>query len=159
MWCPWKTVFSNKCVCMYLIQYTFLKASYVVIVVKNLPTNAGYLRDMDLIPGSGRHPKEGHGNPLQYSCLENPMDRGAWRLQFMGSQRVRHNWSDLAHTHTFLQIRDWHTFIRWFSSGQFSCSVMSDSLWLQELQHTRLSWPSSSGGGSLLPTFETDGLL
>ena len=69
---------------MYLIQYTFLKASYVVIVVKNLPTNAGYLRDMDLIPGSGRHPREGHGNPLQYSCLENPMDRRAWRATVHG---------------------------------------------------------------------------
>ena len=42
---------------------------------KNLPTNAG---DMGLIPGSGRSPGEGNGNPLQYSCLENSMDRGAW---------------------------------------------------------------------------------
>jgi len=48
-------------------------------VVKNPPANAGDLRDMGLIPGSGRSPGEGHGNPLQYSCLENPMDRGAWR--------------------------------------------------------------------------------
>ena len=40
--------------------------------------NAGDLRDMGLIPGSGRSPEGGHDNPLQYSCLENPMDRGAW---------------------------------------------------------------------------------
>ena len=40
--------------------------------------NAGDLRDMDLIPGSRRSPGGGHGNPFQYSCLENPMDRGAW---------------------------------------------------------------------------------
>ena len=46
-------------------------------MVKNLPANAGYIRDEDSIPGLGRSPGEGHGNPLQYSCLENPMDRGA----------------------------------------------------------------------------------
>ena len=47
-------------------------------MVKNLPTNAGDIRDVDLIPGSGRLPGEGNGNPLQYSRLENPMDRAAW---------------------------------------------------------------------------------
>ena len=50
----------------------------VVLVVKNLPANAGDIRDSGLIPGLGRSPVEGNGNPLQYSCLENPMDRGAW---------------------------------------------------------------------------------
>ena len=51
--------------------------------------NAG---DLGLIPGSGRFPGEGNGNPLQYSCLENPMDGGAWcRLLPMGSQRVTHD--------------------------------------------------------------------
>ena len=48
--------------------------SQVVLVVKNLPANAGDLRDMGSIPGSGRSPGERHGNPLQYSWLENPMD-------------------------------------------------------------------------------------
>ena len=52
--------------------------SQVVLVVRNLSINAGDLRDMGLIPGSGRSPGGGHGNPLQYSCLQNPMDRGAW---------------------------------------------------------------------------------
>ena len=46
-------------------------------VVKNPPANAGNMGDMDSIPGSGRSPEGGNGNPLQYSCLENPMDRGA----------------------------------------------------------------------------------
>ena len=45
---------------------------------KNLPDNAGDIRGVGLIPGSGRSPGGEHGNPLQYSCLENPMDRGAW---------------------------------------------------------------------------------
>ena len=52
----------------------------IVLVVKNLPSNAGDVRDLGLIPGSGKSPGEGHSNPLQYSCLENPMDRGAWRV-------------------------------------------------------------------------------
>ena len=57
-------------------------------VVKNLPANA---RDPGLIPGSGRSPGEGNGNPLQYSCLGNPMDREEPEgLQSMGSQRVEH---------------------------------------------------------------------
>ena len=52
----------------------------MVLVVKNLPTNAGDIRDAGSIPGWGRSPGGGNGNPLQSSCLENPMDRGAWRV-------------------------------------------------------------------------------
>ena len=52
--------------------------SQVALEVKNLPASAGDIRDTDLIPGSGRSPGGGHGNTLQYSCLENPIDRGAW---------------------------------------------------------------------------------
>ena len=48
-------------------------------MVKNLPAEAGDARDLGLIPGSGRSPGEGNGNPLQYSCLENSMERGAWQ--------------------------------------------------------------------------------
>ena len=52
-----------------------------MLVVKNLPANAGDVRDAGLISGSGRPPRGGHGNPLQYSCLENPTDRGAlWAM-------------------------------------------------------------------------------
>ena len=50
----------------------------MALVVKNPPANAGDIRDVGLIPGSLRSPGGGHGNPLWYSCLENPMDRGAW---------------------------------------------------------------------------------
>ena len=57
-------------------------------MVKNPPANVG---DVGLIPGLERSPGEGNGNPVQYSCLENPMDRGGWRLQSMGLQRVRHD--------------------------------------------------------------------
>ena len=59
-------------------ELIYLYNSQVTLVVKNPPAYAGDLRDMDLIPGSGRCPGGGHGNPLQYSWLENPLDRGAW---------------------------------------------------------------------------------
>ena len=49
----------------------------MVLALKNLPANAGDVRDLGWIPGLGRSPGGGHGNPLQYSCLENPVDRGA----------------------------------------------------------------------------------
>ena len=55
-------------------------------MVKNPPANSGDIRDVGSIPGLGRSPGGGYGNPLQYSCLENPMDRGAWKaIQSMGS--------------------------------------------------------------------------
>ena len=56
--------------------------------VKNLPANAG---DVHSIPGSGRSPRAGNGNSLQYSCLENPMDRGVWRATVHGVSRVGHD--------------------------------------------------------------------
>ena len=54
-------------------------ASQVALVVKNPPANAGGAGDMDGSPGSRRSPGGGNGNPLNYSCLENPMDREAWQ--------------------------------------------------------------------------------
>ena len=53
-------------------------------MVKNPPANEGDMRDADSIPGSERSPGGGYGNPLQYSCLENPMDRGAWQAKVHG---------------------------------------------------------------------------
>ena len=66
-------------------------AFQVALVAKKLPVKAGDLRDMGSIPGSGRSPGGGHGNRLQYSCLEKPMDKGAWRAPSIRSQRVGHN--------------------------------------------------------------------
>ena len=68
-------------------------------MVNNPPANTGDIRDVGLIPRSGKSPGGGHGNPLQYSCLENPMGRGAWGLQFMGSQRVGQDRSNLTCMH------------------------------------------------------------
>ena len=61
-------------------------------MVKNLPTNAGNAGDTSLIPGSRRSPGEGNGNPLQYSCLGNPMDRGAWRAIVHGVPKSQNDW-------------------------------------------------------------------
>ena len=66
-----------------LMSVSLARVSQVVLV-KNLPANAGDIRDVGSIPGSGRSPGEGNGNPLQYSCQENPMDRGAWRAAVHG---------------------------------------------------------------------------
>ena len=60
-------------------------------MVKNLPATAGDIRDLGLIPGSGRSPGKGNGNLVQYSCLENSMDRGARRATVHGVARVGYN--------------------------------------------------------------------
>ena len=65
-------------------------ASQMVLVLKNLPASARDIRDAALIPGSVRSPGEGNGNPLQYSCQENPMDRGAW---WATVHRVANSWT------------------------------------------------------------------
>ena len=72
--------------------YGCLRASQVALVVKDSPASVGDVRDTGFIPGSGRSPGGRHGNPLQYSCLENPVDRGAWRAMLsIELHRVRHN--------------------------------------------------------------------
>ena len=68
-------------------------ASQGVLVVKNPPANARDARDMGSIPGLGRSPGVGNGNPLQYSCLENPMDRGAW---WATVHSIAKNWTQLS---------------------------------------------------------------
>ena len=71
------------------LPYIFMMSSPGGPVVKNCPANAG---DIDSISGSGSSPEGGNGYPLQYSCLENPMDRGAWwATRSMESLRVRHD--------------------------------------------------------------------
>ena len=79
-----------------------------ILVTKDPPANAGdIIRDIGSVSGLGRSPRGGHGNPLQYSCLENPIHKGAWGyspwVQSMGSQRVGHDIERLTHitnTHT-----------------------------------------------------------
>ena len=61
----------------------------MALVVKNLPANAGDVRDVGSVPQLGRSPEEGNGFPLQYSCLGNPMDRGAWQAIVHGVTDVK----------------------------------------------------------------------
>ena len=71
-------------------------ASQVALVVKNLTANAGDVGGVGLIPELGRSPGGGHGNPLQYFFLENPLDRGAWRATVHGTAESWQDWSNLA---------------------------------------------------------------
>ena len=83
LWTKLKTVRFVLCI--------FPQASQVAQVVKNPPTNAG---DTGLIPGSGRSPGGGNDNPLQYSCLESSMDRGAWQATIHGVAKSQTQLSD-----------------------------------------------------------------
>ena len=76
--------------------------SLILLVVKNLPVNAGDIRDSGSVLRLGRAPGGGNGNPLQFSCLENPMDRRAWRATVHG---VAKSWIQLKQ----LRRRQWHT--------------------------------------------------
>jgi len=82
--------------CWYLLVY--LKISVIVLFILGFPggsvgkESACNMEDMGLVPGLGRSPGGGHGNPLQYSYLENPVDRGGWWAAVLGFQRVGHDW-------------------------------------------------------------------
>ena len=80
--------------CLYYIScpFVWLRASWVALVVKNLPANEGDIRDMGSIPRSRRVPEGGPDNPLQYSCLENSMDRGVWWVMV---HRAAKSWTRL----------------------------------------------------------------
>ena len=80
-------------------------ASQVMLVVKNLPANAGDRRDMGSIPGLGRSPGEGNGNLLYYSCLENRMDRVAWWATVF---EIAKSWTWLKQLSTHIQVSDHH---------------------------------------------------
>ena len=95
-------------------------ASQVVLVVKNPPATVGDIRDSGSIPGSGRSPGRGQGNPLQYSCLKNPMDRGDWRALV---HRVTQRQTRLKRTHRHTRLVR-----KGLCCAVLSCSVMSDSL-------------------------------
>ena len=75
------------------LKYPVVRVSRVALVVKNPTAKAGDISDMGLIPGWGRSPGGGHGNSLQYSSLENSMDRGAWQATVHGVARVGHDLS------------------------------------------------------------------
>ena len=95
-------------------------ASQVALVVKNLPANAGDIRDTGWIPDSGRSPGEGQGNPLQYSCLENPKDRGAWQATVHG---VTKSWTLKSMRLPLLE------FVWWITCGSIAGFYWSFLFW------------------------------
>ena len=84
--CADMCVFEDMCVCVCIRRCVHFP---VALVVKNLPANAGDIRDVGSIPGLGRSPGEWHGNPLQYSCLENPVDKRGWWATVHGVSKSR----------------------------------------------------------------------
>ena len=90
--CPQYSLVSTILYQLFIILCTIQNGgSQVAVVLKTSPATAGDRT----IPKLGSSPGGGHGNPLQYSCLENPTDRGAWQAKPMGLQRVRHNRKEL----------------------------------------------------------------
>ena len=99
---PWRRIFSGG------------------TVVKNLPANSGDLREVGLIPGSERFPGVGNGNPLQYSCLENFMDRGAWWATVHGVTKSQ-TWLGVQRNTTFVDSVDFNiSFPVWIPFISFS---------------------------------------
>ena len=134
---PYSSVVKNLCICLffYIIFYwsivhlqcasvhqsdlvvpIYIRASQVVHWQKrNPPVNAGDTRDSGLFPGSERSPGVGNGNPLQYSCLENSMDRRSWQVTVHG---VAKSWTQLnTHTHTHIYTYTYILFSDSFPHG------------------------------------------
>ena len=125
-----------------------LGASQVALVVKNLPVNAGDMRDVGSIPGSGRSPGGGHGNPPQDSCLENPVNRRAWWAIVHG---IPQGWTQLGDTSTFS------------CPYLMSQNQMCLSLWTQTIQLGQhysktllLGWTFCSGCSGPVPARQTE---
>ena len=100
----------------YIHIHTYIWVSQVAIVVKNPPAKAGDTRDPSTIPWSGRSPGGGHGYPLQYSCLENPIDRGAWQATVNGVTQSR----------TQLKTRSTQAYVCMYVSGLIKWKYIHD---------------------------------
>ena len=105
---------SGSFVCnVFLCCFILADLLYLWSPFYRLPANAGDTGDMGSIPGLGRSPGEGNGNPLQYSCLENPMDGGAWATVY-GIAKSQTWLSDFAFTFTFYRLQDHSSSCFWY---------------------------------------------
>ena len=102
-------------------------ASQVALVVKNPSANAGDARATGSVPGLGRPPGEGNGTPLQYSCLENPMDRGAWWATVHGAPEL--DMAEHAHTHTSWSAQNAILKKSWPQGGSREGGVVARKPW------------------------------
>ena len=113
-------------------------------MVKNSPAKAGEIRDVGLIPGLGRSPGGGHGNPLQCPCLENPMDRGAWRATVHRVVKSQTEMTYLAHTEDLHVLQAAQSLNSIFAQVLFlrTCSQLCQGQLSQEsaVSSRRLRW-------------------
>ena len=121
-------------------------------MAKNLPTNAGDVRDMGSIPESGRSLGGGHGNPVQYSCLENPVDRGAWQATV---HRDTKSQTELKQPncsmHTCRGIFDCHNLVRWgWGAALLASSGCKSKMLLHTLQCTDLLPHNKESGFTMI---------
>ena len=112
------------------------RVSQMALLVKNPSADVGDIRDVGSIPGSGRSPGGGHGNPLQYSCLKNPMDGGAWRATVHGSQRVGHDWRNLPRMHALCIVLNAFLILRTVLMGAIFYPPFTVWSWLLSLPQT-----------------------
>ena len=103
------------------------RASQELLVVNDVPANAGDARDMGSNHGWGRSPGGGNGNLLQYSCLENSMERGAWWAAIHGVARLKHYWATGAHIHIIsstLKLQYIKVFFIWYDKWKFLYHIL-----------------------------------
>ena len=131
--------FKNHCYFMSLLPVA--GAFQVALVVKNLPANAGDVRDTSSIPGLGRSPRGGHGNSLQYSCLENPLDRGARQ----------------ATVHRVAKSQTWPKQLSMHTSSQAQFLTNTRYEWRREWQSTPVFLPGESHGQRSLMGYSPSG--
>ena len=147
-WCQWCVKVSHNIIpvnfSLYVFYYLFCWASQMVLVIKNPPVNAGAIRDLDLIPGLGRSPGRGHGNPLQYSCLENPMDKGAWWATVHG---VAKSWTRLKWQHVCKHILDKYMLMNIISSSCTDLFIIPTPVLLPGKSHGQRSLVGCSPRG------------
>ena len=117
-------------------------ASQVVLVVKNPPASAGDIRDACSIPRLGRSPGVGHGNPLQYSCLENSTDRGARWATVHRVRKSGHDRSNLTHTRAEIGR------LLWYAGTYLRVSKVKKKQKQNPSKQTRTKRPQPCGGHS-----------
>ena len=152
-----KDLYPHQILSYFPIPWMGVRASQAALVVKNLPTSAGDVRDVGLIPGSGRSPGGGHGDPLQYLCLENPMDRGAWRAAVLRVAKSQTQWRDLAGLPwTIFVLFSYSTLVCNFKCYSFKVKPQLLSLSLRQLHFSlyflaRKSWKEGGSVSSSQP--------
>ena len=132
-----------------LLYYLYSNSIHLIVYGSGSKESACSSGQPGMILGLGRSPGEGNGNPLQYSCLENSIDEGAWQVTVHGIAKSQTRLSNFTHFHSQnkLHLVSFTVFIQFeFNSVQFSCSVMSNSLQPHESQYTRPPCPSPTPG-------------